>query len=483
MNRNLFILLFILFVSFSCSTEKKDWEKTESENTILAYENFLSKYSTGPHIEKARLNLDYFNKKRKSEFKNVKIIEISLEDSYGDAKDVNLPFEKISKQILKYAGIQFIKANEQSYDAVLKINAEGQPISAEYEYKSAQRFDYRPEYEWLSPDKSKYVSAGHYFSGASLSGTISFEVSNILICQKSFYGSVKPKSTIIERIYTSPSNAPFEETLNLSGSFTAEIIELMGEACGLPPILQILRDESLILKDENQYIRKLAEESLYKLNPEWQTSEENRKQIPDFIRILKSNKDKKVKKVAIRLLEDIGGSQVIDGLLVSLEDDSFEVRMEAVRALDNVITSDFTHLISNLRVKREYLKKKSLEYFEKKLTTNTNMELLKYKDQEIRSKAAIALGRIKDVKSVNHLIEALRDKDSRVIANSIWALGEIKDIRAIEPIIMTLKYKDHEVRWSAEEALWKLTGEDFGEDYDNWKKWWEENKKKFIKEK
>lgn len=53
----------------------------------------------------------------------------------------------------------------------------------------------------------------------------------------------------------------------------------------------------------------------------------------------------------------------------------------------------------------------------------------------IRTGAAMALGKIKDPRSIKSLINALNDKNPSVVANSAYALGEIKDKEAVEPLI------------------------------------------------
>jgi len=75
-----------------------------------------------------------------------------------------------------------------------------------------------------------------------------------------------------------------------------------------------------------------------------------------------------------------------------------------------------------------------------------------------RRKAAIALGRIGDVKAVEPLITALKSKDEdqtvRLLATR--ALGKITDVRAIDPLIEALSDENEEIRMMAAEALGKL---------------------------
>ena len=55
-------------------------------------------------------------------------------------------------------------------------------------------------------------------------------------------------------------------------------------------------------------------------------------------------------------------------------------------------------------------------------------------------------------------------------------MGRIGDKRAVEPLIEALKDEDEGARWLAAEALKKITGNDFGEDYEEWRKWYEKQK-------
>ncbi|MFN3699646.1 MAG: HEAT repeat domain-containing protein, partial [Dictyoglomus sp.] len=100
-------------------------------------------------------------------------------------------------------------------------------------------------------------------------------------------------------------------------------------------------------------------------------------------------------------------------------------------------------------------------------------------DEDVRGAAAKALGEIKDKRAVEPLISALKDEDWYVREAAAYALGEIGDSRAVEPLISALKDKDEIFQFVAKEALKKITGMDFGIDYEKWNKWWQENKEKF----
>jgi HEAT repeat protein len=70
---------------------------------------------------------------------------------------------------------------------------------------------------------------------------------------------------------------------------------------------------------------------------------------------------------------------------------------------------------------------------------------LKDENPIVRSKAAEALGDIKDSRAVEPLIAALKDKNKDVRFSSAGALGKIKDPRAIKPLIASLKDENLEI--------------------------------------
>jgi hypothetical protein len=99
----------------------------------------------------------------------------------------------------------------------------------------------------------------------------------------------------------------------------------------------------------------------------------------------------------------------------------------------------------------------------------------------IRAEAARKLGELKDERALVALIAALKDEDSHVRWWAAYALGELKDPRAVEALIAKLKDEDTSIRECAERALENITGRDFGVDPIKWRKWWEENRAKFLR--
>jgi len=74
----------------------------------------------------------------------------------------------------------------------------------------------------------------------------------------------------------------------------------------------------------------------------------------------------------------------------------------------------------------------------------------------------------------------LKDGNARVRQRAARVLGTINDLHAVEPLIAALKDQDSAVQKEAAAALGKITGKDFGQDHDQWQRWWEENKKTLL---
>ena len=67
----------------------------------------------------------------------------------------------------------------------------------------------------------------------------------------------------------------------------------------------------------------------------------------------------------------------------------------------------------------------------------------------------------------------IRDGEILVRLEAVQALGNIHDPRVVEALIEALREDLFSIRYSASESLGKLTGQDFGLDYDKWKAWYE----------
>jgi len=94
--------------------------------------------------------------------------------------------------------------------------------------------------------------------------------------------------------------------------------------------------------------------------------------------------------------------------------------------------------------------------------------------QTMMTSCAKALGNIGDARAVEPLIEILTDRDPSHREAAMWALGKIGDPRAIEPLIERTNDRYHGLCEIAGDVLNQLTGVNYYDDYEGWKKWYRE---------
>ena len=146
----------------------------------------------------------------------------------------------------------------------------------------------------------------------------------------------------------------------------------------------------------------------------------------------------------------IGDKSALAALLASMKDSKQNVRTAAAEALTKIGAPAVTLLV----------------------------ERLQDEDKDLRRLAARALGQMQDSAAVQPLLARLRVDDDWWVREAITqALGEIADEGAIGPLINSLKDDSGWVRRRAAEALKKMTKQDFGENCDKWKEWYEERGK------
>jgi|GEM_PF-2678963 len=126
------------------------------------------------------------------------------------------------------------------------------------------------------------------------------------------------------------------------------------------------------------------------------------------------------------------GNRNIKTILIRLESNSLDERLEALRELSQINSPDV------------------VEHFIRLLTDTSS---------EIQIEAADALIKYKDRRSVPQLIETLSDNNKEVKKRVIYVLGELKDRSSVEPLIKLLEDPTGEIRREVIKALGKLGDE------------------------
>jgi len=149
--------------------------------------------------------------------------------------------------------------------------------------------------------------------------------------------------------------------------------------------------------------------------------------VQGLIFALKS-KDPTVQYDAAEALGNLGDARAVVPLITALKNDELSgVRWKAAEALSKIGAPAVDGLI----------------------------EALQHQDDDVRWKAAIALGEIGDPRGVEPLIALLCDKDRFVKSRAAYALGLIGEA-AVDPLIRALREGDGNLRWGAAIALGKI---------------------------
>ena len=281
------------------------------KDTFDAYIKFLELYPYGKYAQ------EILSRIRKLAFPNIKSAKIIVNQSYGTAKGVNLPFEGLTKDILKYVGIKAAEPDCKNFDMTIKINAEG--------YASGRRFS-EP-----SSDKDKVI---YLYTSASLNGEIILELPNITVpvYQTSFSGRSTaggmPSSSVPIAVFRSPlpkkpSDAPFGLTLDVQGSFKHKLLEMIFNIYGLDPLIAAVDD--LNFSGYSMLIIKASE---------------NPRRVDIMIEFLKNHRNY-VREGAAYHLGYIRDPRAIEPLIVCLNDEDNIVRREAAKSLTWITGKNF----------------------------------------------------------------------------------------------------------------------------------------------
>ena len=433
--------------------EELYFQRASKTNTIEAYEEFLKHYPKGRFSEKACSRI---KKLYKEMLRDVKVIRVVVEQSYGEADKVSLPFFKETKRIFEtYGRIKVVGKDAQTYDATLTIQASGEALGARY-------------------GPSTFASGSFHYTVAKVTGDILLTVKGKEI-KWTFSDETSLPVKIPSGSYETPNDAPFKEAFH--EGFCPAIFRALSELRGIEPLISALKD-----KDIN--LRKAAAKALGEIK--------DPRAVEFLISALK-DKESYVRYAAAKVLGEIEDPRAIAPLISALWDEDIEVYEAAVEALDKInpkwmetveAKNKVTEFINALKDENSclrYVAAEALGEIKDPRAVEPLIFALKDEESGVRSAAAKALGKIEDPRAVEPLISALKDKDWDVREAAAEALGEIKDPRAVAPLISALKDKVWNVHKAATKALEKITGQDFGEDQSEWQKWWEENKGRFLK--
>ena len=107
-------------------------------------------------------------------------------------------------------------------------------------------------------------------------------------------------------------------------------------------------------------------------------------------------------------------------------------------------------------------------------------EMLKSDDSDTRFKAEMELSDIEFRKELQQMQAEMAGKDEKTIAELRIQMRAMEMAHNVDRLLFTMKSRDSRTVTKAAERLKRITGEDFGGDYNKWKEWWDANKDKMI---
>lgn len=257
-------LLLITTLSVSCNPEKKHWEYATSSNTIDAYKIYLNTHPAGTHADSAKskiAELAFFDwakfqnripayqaflesfpnspfsdsirswegrlwDTRHPEFKHVKNVRMTFRLDFEEMEKATFGIDRIAKKIMANAGLRLVEDRQKEADADFHIEVKGKALRA------------------------SYFSANDQYTGAELSGTLSFITSKGFVYEMRFKGRIDPPSLTV--IYTrtgksAPNLAPWAGALGLRGSYDDRLLDMVKTIFGSQTLIYLLSDIDLDL--------------------------------------------------------------------------------------------------------------------------------------------------------------------------------------------------------------------------------------------
>ena len=425
-----------------------------------------------------------------------RVVRILVEQDYGGAKAIVLPFEEPARLLLQFAGLRISDGDIPSDGLTLRISVAGHALSARY-----------------GPSGGLPV-----YSGARLSGTISLEVAGSPSLTRSFSAEKPPPSSLMVysqvRIST-PSDAPFAEAYLFPGSFLPVLVHTIAEIYGTDPLVDA------VLRTDGRFFgwhETIVDERFFNGRPVL-LDEVRRTRDERTIARLTSALGERISPSGAATLNALKweayGNRV-DALMGALRDGREPVRAEAAKALRKVAAAQTFAEIKDpatipalagllnepLPVLREE-GARALGAIGGKQPVEPLIASLKDRDPKVRKASAYALGSIGDARAISPLglclgqpaqdsdvrqealeplsklgaveplIAALGDGDFLIRYWAAIRLGEKKDNRAIGPLIAALgKATTQDLKTVTARALWSITGQSFGEAPRAWRDWW-----------
>ena len=301
----------------------------------------------------------------KDQLETLKIIKVGVEQSFGEARSVKLPFYDISKKILEGSGFTVVGDEANKFDGMLKIKVNGTPLANKY-------------------GKDQYL-----YTGAEIKGNLKFLVEDSNLYSKGFEWRKGPPGMIHfgDMIYMLWGIGALADSLNTNKEWhiRERIIEVLGRTKDTKAIKLLV------------YYKGGGTNVVFTISRALSQLDDRMSVRKTLIAALK-DKNYHVRSRAAEVLGYIEKKGAVEPLIAALQDEECWVRSHVAEELGKI---------------------KDLRAVEPLIAA------LEDKCQPVRCSSAEALGKIKDLRAVEPLIAALKDKNSYVRTTVEKALRKI----------------------------------------------------------
>lgn len=324
------------------------FRKANKEQTIEAYEEYIRQYPQGMYVEVAKHNIEDIA----VAYRQAKIVQVMATQLFyqknpdGDSSaitGVSLPIESLTRRLLsEHANVNAVGPDAKSFTATLNVKTEGVALG------------------------NAYGTETLHYTGASLSGKLSFDLPGYPSFKRVFASTIEPpQSSSPVQNSTNGTSAPFTKVFKASGSYIPKLIELIYklygpsalssllhdndedvriaalEVCGDLKVQQSFNGVMSLLRDNNFTVRQRAALTLgkYKDANAVDALVRSLQEVLDFEWI--KEQSSKVREAAAVALGIIGSSSAVKPLISALKDPSMDVRREATRSLVKITTNNF----------------------------------------------------------------------------------------------------------------------------------------------
>ena len=459
-------------ITLTCTYTESDIQRSLTYNykpEDKEVDQYLNYYLSEEQIQA----LSKLNEDKIHAYKDSKSVSLVVVQNYAQLVNMDLPFRKIAERLLKYTGLEIVNDRSSSFDLQIIINVNGTSIRGVSIIKEGQR----------STKVTIYPEVG-------FNGNIIFRsankayYSNAFTCKKKFnrLDFTKKGFTIIHSwdqiIYG------YKDMLYNESFFFKVFGEMLINAFELNPVDFYL----YALTDENEAISYKAIKLLGELH--------DARAYNPLVELYEKESERLKKYALLDALAEMHDLRAIDFLMEVFDESDLSIRIHVAEPLFNALVEMHDPRAFNVLI--EALDDPTIMGYSvtalAKLDDQRAVEplLLALNDMSyyygIVKNVVQTLGSLGDaiaVKPLIHSIDRVNNnklwtvKEQRIVINTIIeVLGDFGDPKAIDYIIPLLKKNN--LKANAQKALIQLTGENMGDKYKDWIKWWKEYRSEYL---